>query len=143
MIFNVEIGENMETNIKKTKLRKYTYAYVTYKDLGNMFLSFVADLVVMLLPIAIWDAVMIGIFGYKRNENERDQKHCKAYESKLISKQIHSCLQGRKIGKLKHHILNAFNRLNSYIKRSDGLIVARYTREFIALPKVILENLKG
>ena len=53
----------METNVKKAKLRKYTYTYVTYKDLGNMFLSFVTDLVVMLLPIAIWDAVMIGIFG--------------------------------------------------------------------------------
>ena len=53
----------METNVKKTKLRKYTYAYVQYQDLGRMFLSFITDLMVMLLPMAIWDAIMIGIFG--------------------------------------------------------------------------------
>ena len=63
MIYNVKLGENMETNVKKTKLRKYTYAYVQYQDLGRMLLSFMTDLMVMLLPMAIWDAIMIGIFG--------------------------------------------------------------------------------
>lgn len=63
MIYVIETGENMETNVKKKKLRKYTYTYVQKKEIGKLFMSFLTDLIVMLLPIAIWDAVMIGIFG--------------------------------------------------------------------------------
>lgn len=50
----------MEKNIKN---RKYSYTYVGYKDLGYLLLSFMCDLIVMLMPMAIWDAIMIGIFG--------------------------------------------------------------------------------
>ena len=59
----MKIGENMEKNVKKNKLRKYTYTYVQQKEIGKLCLSFMMDLIVMLLPIAIWDAIMIGVFG--------------------------------------------------------------------------------
>lgn len=53
----------MDVKTNNTSSRKLAYTYTSYSDLGRMLLSFMVDLIVMLTPMAIWDAVMIGILG--------------------------------------------------------------------------------